>query len=58
LSGAVELVGVWIDPELEERAEVACCLLYFFLQCLVGDDSVISLDQGDPPPPFCSHSGL
>jgi len=49
---------VWIDPELEERAEVACCLLYFFLQCLVGDDSVISLDQGDPPPPFCSHSGL
>jgi hypothetical protein len=43
---AVELIGLWIDPELEERAEVACCLLYFLLQCLVGNDAISSLEQG------------
>ena len=43
---AVELVGVWIDPELEERAEVACCLLYFFVQCLLSNDAITSLEQG------------
>ncbi len=47
---AVELVGVWIDPELEERAEVACCLLCFFVQCLLSNDAITSLEQGAPQP--------
>lgn len=42
----VELVAIWVDPELEEVAEVACCLLYFFIQLLLCQDSVSGVDQG------------
>ena len=47
-SGVVlELLGLWVDPELEEQVEVVCCLLYFFLQYLVADDSMGHLLQGE-----------
>ena len=45
-SSAMELVAIWVDPELEELSEVTCCLLYFVLQFFLCQDSVSGIDQG------------
>lgn len=42
----LELAAVWVDPTLEDRLEVACCLLYFMGQYLAACDNVDSLHEG------------
>ena len=51
---AIKLVGVWVDQQLEEQAEIACCLLYYFLQYLLADDGIDSLQQGQLAPTHVS----
>lgn len=46
-SRGVELVGVWIDPSIDEQIEVCCCALHFFVQYLMADDGIESLSPGD-----------
>ena len=48
-ASAMELVAIWIDPELEELSEVACCLLYFILQYFLCQDFISGIDQGTQP---------
>lgn len=45
-STLVELVALWIDPELDETAEVACCLIFFITQYFLARDAVTGIDQG------------
>ena len=42
----LELAALWVDPTLEDRAEVACCLLVFLQQYLLAWDPVAELHEG------------
>jgi hypothetical protein len=42
----LELAALWVDPTLEDRAEVACCLLVFLQQYLLAWDCVRQLHEG------------
>lgn len=48
-TSAMELVAIWVDPELEELSEVACCLLNFFVQFCLSQDRLSGIDQGTKP---------
>lgn len=49
---AIELVAIWVEPGLEESAEVVCCLLNFFIQSLLAKDSISGIDQGTALSPY------
>lgn len=42
----VELAAIWVDPALEDRLEVACCMLHFLGQYLLACDGVCALYEG------------
>lgn len=42
----LELAAIWVDPALEDRLEVACCVLYFLGQYLLACDGVCALYEG------------
>ena len=42
----VKLVSIWVDPSIDEQIEVCYCVLYFFIQRLLADDAVSSLEAG------------
>lgn len=43
---ALELAALWVDPTLEDRAEVTCCLLVYLQQYLLAWDPVRELNEG------------
>ena len=43
---ALELAALWVDPTLEDRAEVTCCLLVYLQQYLLAWDAVRELHAG------------
>lgn len=42
----LELAALWVDPTLEDRAEVTCCLLVFLQQYLLAWDAIAELHEG------------
>ena len=42
----LELAALWVDPTLEDRAEVTCCLLVYLQQYLLAWDAVRELHAG------------
>jgi hypothetical protein len=43
---SLELAAVWVDPTLEDRAEVTCCLLVYLQQYLLAWDAITELHAG------------
>ena len=44
---ALELAALWVDPTLEDRAEVTCCLLVYLQLYLLAWDPVSELHAGE-----------
>jgi hypothetical protein len=43
---SLELAALWVDPTLEDRAEVTCCLLVYLQQYLLAWDPIKELHEG------------